>query len=239
MPYLVHTAHAQFVALWLSTVGWILIIVTMGMVEWRVWEVSDLSVISSGLAWVGVWRVCFYSHALILSGNEVMFCQKIGPFESFTPPEIIAAQVLMLVAVILGLMGNASVVYGLRNIYFGLGKFKPIRLALCAGGALHVLTGVSSLVPVFWNLSSVVNNQTIIFPPTFLMPPAPENQYIGPGIAIGILASFLVVCSGLIFLSYRIPVGSTCVQKVKPEDEHRRHMSNKGTDNPAFTRRDE
>lgn len=236
MPYLVHTAHAQFMALWLGTVGWILIIVTMGMVEWRVWEVSDLSVISSGLAWVGIWRVCFYSNAPILSENQIMFCQKIGVFESFTPPEIIGAQVLMLVAVILGLMGNASVVYGLRNIYFGLNKFKRIRLALSAGGVLFILTGVSTLIPVFWNLSSVVHNQTIVFPPGFRMPSAPENQQVGLGIGVGILASFLVVCSGLIFLSYRVPVGSACVPKVRPKDKH---VNGDGTDNPAFTRTDE
>ncbi|KAI7794919.1 claudin-34-like [Triplophysa rosa] len=234
MPYLVHTAHAQFVALVLGTVGWILTIVTMGMVEWRVWEVSAPSVISSGLAWVGIWRVCFHSNAPILSENEILFCQKIGAFDPFTPPEIIAAQVLMLVAVILGLMGNVSVVYGLRNIYFGFNQFNRIRLALSAGGALFILTGVSTLVPVFWNLSSVAHNQTIVFPPAFRMPSAPEKQHIGPGIGVGIVASFLVVCSGLIVLSYRVPVGSTC--KVKPDDKH---MNDDGTDNPAFTRTDE
>lgn len=234
MPYLAHTAHALSVALLLGTVGWILTIVTMGMVEWRVWEVSDLSVISSGLAWVGVWRVCFYSSAPILPENEIMFCQKIGMFESFTPPEIIAAQVLMLVAVMLGLMGNVSVVYGLRNIYFGLNLFKRIRLALSAGGALFILTGVSTLIPVFWNLSSVAHNQTIVFPPAFCMPSAPEKQHIGPGIGVGIVASFLVVCSGLIVLSYRVPVGLTGI--VKPEDKD---MNDDGTDNPAFTRTDE
>uniref|UniRef100_A0A8C2IGB2 Claudin 34 n=1 Tax=Cyprinus carpio TaxID=7962 RepID=A0A8C2IGB2_CYPCA len=192
MPYLVHTAHAQFAALWFGTVGWTLVIVTVGLVEWRVWEVSDLSVITSGLAWVGIWRVCFYSHAPILSDSQIMFCQRIRLSESFTPPEIAAAQVLMLVALILGLAGNASVVYGLRNVYFGLNQFKPIRLAFTSGGVLLILTGASALVPVCWNLSSVVNNQTISFPAEFRMPSAPANQSIGPGIIVGMFASILL-----------------------------------------------
>lgn len=236
MPYLVHTAHAQFAALWFGTVGWTLVIVTVGLVEWRVWEVSDLSVITSGLAWVGIWRVCFYSHAPILSDNQIMFCQRIGLWESYTPPEIVAAQVLMLVAVILGLAGNASVVYGLRNVYFGLNEFKPIRLAFSAGGVLLVLTGASALVPVCWNLRSVVNNQTISFPEEFRMPSAPVNQSIGPGIIVGIFASILLVFSGIIFLSYRAPV--VLKPKVRPSRPGEcvlgTNVTHQGIDNAAF-----
>ncbi|XP_051531479.1 claudin-34-like [Myxocyprinus asiaticus] len=234
MPYLAHTAHTQFVGLWLGTVGWILIIVTIGLVEWRVWEVSDLSVITSGLAWIGIWRVCFYSHAPILSGREIMFCQRIHLTESFTPPEIVAAQVLMIVSLILGLMGNASAVYGLRNIYFGLSKFKPIRIAFCSGGVLYILTGVTTMVPIFWNLSSVVNNQTIAFPQTFRMPSAPINQYVGPGIAVGIFASSMVVCSGVVFLSYRVPVVLEPKVSLSWPGEGRSGNRSQGTDNPAF-----
>jgi len=236
MPYLVHTAHAQFVALWLGTVGWILIIVTLGLVEWRVWEVSDQSVITSGLAWVGIWRVCFYSHVLVLSDNQIMFCQRIGLLESFTPPEIASAQVLLIVALILGLIGNASVVYGLRNIYFGLNTFKAIRLAFYTGGFLFILTGAAALVPVCWNLHSVINNQTIIFPAEFLMPPAPAKQHIGPGIIVGIFASTLLVCSGVVFLSYRFPV--VLEAKVRPswpgEGYSATRVNRQGIDNLAF-----
>uniref|UniRef100_A0A671MAS5 Claudin-34-like n=1 Tax=Sinocyclocheilus anshuiensis TaxID=1608454 RepID=A0A671MAS5_9TELE len=221
MPYLVHTAHAQLVALWLGTVGWTLVIVTVGLVEWRVWEVSDLSFITSGLAWVGIWRVCFYSHALILSDNQIMFCQRIRLSESFTPPEIAAAQVLMLVALFLGLAGNASVIYGLRNVYFGLNK---IRSAFASGGVLLILTGASSLVP------------TISFPAEFRMPSAPVNQSIGPGIIVGIFASVLLVFSGLVFLSYRAPV--MLEPKVRlswpGEGPSGTHVNHQGIDNPAF-----
>lgn len=236
MPYLVHTAHAQFVALLLAAVAWTLVIVTVGLVEWRVWEVSDLSVITSGLAWVGIWRVCFYSHAPILSNNEIMFCQRIRLSESFTPPEIATAQVLMLVSLILGLAGNAIVVYGLRNVYFGLNKVKPIRLAFSFGGVLLILTGASALVPVCWNLNSVVNNQTISFPAEFRMPSAPVNQSIGPGIIVGIFASVLLIFSGMVFLFYRVPfVLEPKVRPLRPgEGASGAHVNLQGIDNPIF-----
>ncbi|XP_066502989.1 claudin-34-like [Hoplias malabaricus] len=214
MPYLVHTAHAQFVGLWVGVIGWSLTIVSIGLVQWRIWAVSDVSVITSGFAWVGIWRTCFYSHVLVMSEYEVMYCQKIHLSDPFTPSEIAAAQPMMMLAVILGLLGNSSVIYGLRNIYFGLDMQRPITLAFSIGGGLFILTGVCSFIPLFWNLYSVVTNQTIDFPPNFHMPPAPVEQYVGPGIAVGIFASILVVGSGMVFLSYKFPEGLR--RKVQP-----------------------
>uniref|UniRef100_W5LTJ8 Claudin 34 n=1 Tax=Astyanax mexicanus TaxID=7994 RepID=W5LTJ8_ASTMX len=205
MPYLVHTAHAQFVGLWVGVIGWILTIVAIGLVQWRIWDVSDVSIINSGQAWVGIWRMCFYTHSLVMSEYEIMYCQKIRISDAFVPNEIAVAQPMMLLAIILGLFGNSSAIYGLRNIYFSLDEQKPIRLAFSISGGLLILAGVSSFIPLFWNLHSVVTNQTINFPTNFYMPPAPVEQYIGPGIALGIFASILVVVSGAAFLSYKFP----------------------------------
>lgn len=221
MPYLAHSAHAQFVGFWVGGIGWILTIVAIGLVEWRVWEVSDLSVITSGLAWVGIWRVCFYTSVLVSSEYKVMYCQRMKLTDAFIPNEIAAAQVLMLLAFILGIFGNSSVIYGLRNIYFGFEETRSIRLAFSFGGGLLLLAGVTSFIPLFWNLNAVVSNQTINFPPNFNMPPGPEDQYVGPGIAVGIFASILVVLSGTVFLSYKLPEGLS--SKIRPSRTKENH----------------
>lgn len=221
MPYLVHTAHAQFVGFWVGAIGWILTIVAIGLVEWRVWEVSDLSVITSGLAWVGIWRVCFYTSVLATSQYKIMYCQRMQLTDPYLPNEIAAAQALMLLAFILGLFGNSSIIYGLRNIYFGLDETRSITLSFSFGGGLMLLAGVSSFIPLFWNLNAVVTNQTIDFPPNFNMPPAPDDQYIGPGIAVGIFASILVVLSGIVFLCYKLPEGMN--SKIRPSWKKEQH----------------
>lgn len=205
MPYLAHTAHAQFVGFWAGAVGWILTIVATGLVEWRVWVVSDLAIITSGLAWVGIWRVCFYTSVLVSSEYSVMYCQRMRLTDAYMPNEIATAQVLLLFAFIFGFFGNSSVIYGLRNIYFGLDETRSITLAFSFGGGLLLLAGVASFIPLFWNLNAVVANETIKFPPNFNMPSAPVDQYIGSGIAIGIFASTLVVLSGIVFLCYKLP----------------------------------
>ncbi|GAA6090675.1 claudin-34-like [Tachysurus ichikawai] len=221
MPYLVHTAHAQFVGLWVGAVGWILTIVAIGLVEWRVWEVSDLSVITSGMAWVGIWKVCFYTSVIVTPEYKVMYCQRMQLTDPYMPNEIAAAQALMLLAFILGFFGNSSIIYGLRNVYFGLNEARSITLPFSFGGGLMLLAGVSSLIPLYWNINSVVTNQTINFPPNFNMPPAPDKQYVGPGIAVGIFASILVVLSGIVFLCYKLPEGLN--SKIKPSRKKENH----------------
>ncbi|KAJ8350447.1 hypothetical protein SKAU_G00255770 [Synaphobranchus kaupii] len=205
MAYLVHSAYLQFYSLWVGCVGWILTGVAMGLIQWRVWSVADVSFVTSGVVWVGIWRACFLSSVLPTGELEGMFCQAIGFLDSFAPPEIPVAQALMVAALVLGLAGNAGGVYALRCVYFGRPK-RPVWTAFALAGAIQLLAGTCSLVPLSWNLHSVAANNTISFPPRFNVPPAPFRQHAGAGIGVGIAGAILVIVSGLAFLSYRFPV---------------------------------
>ncbi|KAJ4920561.1 hypothetical protein JOQ06_022122 [Pogonophryne albipinna] len=180
MPYLAHTGHSQLLALWLSCIGCTLTAVSLGLIQWRVWLVSDREVISSGVAWVGVFRACFNSHTLVTPGYRVMHCRFISLMEDFTPPEIVAGQ----------------------------GKSSPIRLTFLTSGALCLMAAIMSLTPLLWNLNSVVTNQTITFPPEFKLPPTPDSQHVGRGIWVGLVGTSFMIVSGIIFCTYRLPVRS-------------------------------
>ncbi|XP_078100057.1 claudin-34-like [Sander vitreus] len=234
MNYLAHTAHAQLGALWLGCVGWTLTAMALGLIQWRVWQVSDREVISSGVAWVGIWRACFNSHTLVTPSFRVMHCRYISLAEAFTPPEIVAAQVLMLLSLLVGLCGNAGSVYALRNIYFGTERNSPIRLPFFTTGVLCLLAAVMSLIPLLWNLTSVVTNQMIKFPPEFNMPQAPDSQHVGCGIKVGIVGTALMIVSGIIFCTYRLPVRSQHLGEslTAPSVTDSRGAAVK--DNPAF-----
>ncbi|XP_071018139.1 claudin-34-like [Oncorhynchus clarkii lewisi] len=233
MAYLVHTAHPQFVSLWLSAVGWALTAVTLGLIQWRVWQVADLTFITSGEAWVGLWRVCYYSHTLVTSGFRVMYCQSMALSDSFTPPEVATAQVLTLLGLVVGFCGNAAAVYALRSVYFGLEKQTPIRRAFAVAGTLCLLSAVCFLIPLLWNLNSVVTNQTIAFPSNFHMPPAPVTLKPGAGIGVGIIGSYMMIVSGVIFILYRFPVKMG--PRVEPSGPEARHFdgSRVGTLSPG------
>ncbi|CAL8308597.1 unnamed protein product [Merluccius merluccius] len=212
MSYLVHTSNGQLGALWLSFVCWTITASTLG-IQWRVWHVADTSVITSGAASVGVWRTCFHSRVLVSPDYLIMFCQAMAATEDFVPPEIQAAQVLVPLALAAGLGGNAAGVYALRNVYFGLAQSGrvTVRHAFSCAGALCALSSALSLAPLAWNLHSVLANRTIAFPPRFHMPAAPVSQSAGAGLVVGMAASVLMMVSGIVFLSYRLPPGVTSV----------------------------
>lgn len=205
MAYLVHTAHLQFAGLLLGFVSWILTAVSMGLVQWRVWHVADITNITSGVAWVGIWRACFPSRALVSSELQVLYCRSIPFRDPSTPTEVSVAQVLVPVALMLSGGGNACAVYGLRRVYFGMERMKLLRVAFSVAGALSLLSGVCTMLPLAWNMRSVAANYTIDFPPDFHMPPSPVRQDVGAGLSLGMLASILTILSALTFIFYRLP----------------------------------
>lgn len=236
MSYLAHTAHWQFFGLVLAVLGLILTAATSGVDDWRVWYVDDEFVIASGMAWVGIWRVCFYSN--VLDTDE--FCRSMSITDSFVPPEIAAAQLLCMTAVAVGIAANLAAGYAMRRAYFNIdgGNIRPFFLT---AGALYFLTATCALIPVFWNMSSVLANRTIDFPPEFLLPLAPYKQELGLGITTGIGSSVLLIISGLLFLSYR---QTSKPRKHKAEETEERNQGNtnlktgavrEGTENQAFT----
>ncbi|KAG7473001.1 claudin-34-like, partial [Solea senegalensis] len=199
MLYLAHTAHWQFFGLAVGSLAWIITMATVGLNEWRLWYVDDVPAVTSGVAWVGIWRACFYSHVL----SEAEFCRSMGVADAFVPVEILVAQVLMMLSVICGLAANFVAAAAMRMAYFSVKDRRNIRRMFVLAGTLYLLTGALSLVPLAWNMNSVLVNRTIDFPPEFHLPAAPLTQQVGSAIAVGIIASILMLVSGIIFLSYR------------------------------------
>ncbi|XP_061680276.1 claudin-34 [Syngnathoides biaculeatus] len=230
MQFLAHTAHWQFAGLLTGCLGWILTMATAGTDEWRLWHVDPenrTAVITSGVAWVGIWRACFHSHAT----PEMENCQSMGVSDGFVPPEIRAAQVLLVSAALGGLAGNAAAVEAVRRVYFSIGDRGGVRAAFVLAGALYLLTVALVLVPLLWNMNSVLNDDAIPFPPRFRLPAAPAGQRVGAAVGVGFVAAVLMLISGLLFLSYQ-HVWKT----LRPELPRRRVPAEdeRARDNPAF-----
>ncbi|KAM6290450.1 claudin-34 [Porphyrio hochstetteri] len=234
MSSLVSTSHLQVAAFALGTVGWILCTVSMGLVEWRVWHVDNTTIISSGIAWVGIWKVCFISYLHVSPGYKEEFCHKFSSYNSSIPHEIYAAQGLLLIAMFLGLLGLAATVFGLRNVYMGMARKALITRFFLVGGCFYGFAGLCVLIPVSWNLYSVTHNQSIAFPPSYYMPSSPAAQEAGAAIPVGVVAVILLLLSGVFSLSYRFPVTTnaivnSCQDKSRPlhavsEQEHSQEL---------------
>ncbi|PKU38646.1 hypothetical protein llap_11050 [Limosa lapponica baueri] len=206
MSSLVSTSHLQLATFALGTIGWILCTVSMGIVEWRVWYVDNTTVISSGIAWVGIWKVCFISYLHVSPGYKEQFCHKFSGYDPSIPHEIYAAQGLLLIAMFVGLLGLTATILALRNICMGITHKTLITRFFLVGGFFYVFAGLCILIPVSWNFYSVTHNQSIAFPPSSYMPSSPVAQEAGAAIPIGIVAVILLLLSGTFSLSYRLSV---------------------------------
>ncbi|CAN9500245.1 unnamed protein product [Ophioblennius macclurei] len=199
MLFLAHSAHVQFLGLIVGFLGWILTVAAAGLDDWRLWYVSDVSVISSGVAWVGIWRCCFYSHVL----PDIENCRGVGVSDYFLPAEIQVAQVLMMLASICGLAASMAGALAVRMAYFSVKDRRHLRLLFLLAAALYFLTATLALVPLVWNMTSVLNNATIAFPPEYRLPVAPHSQAVGSAIAVGVVSAVMMLISSMMFFCYR------------------------------------
>ncbi|KAM8874018.1 claudin-34 [Spinachia spinachia] len=229
MMYLAPGAHWQFLGLVAGLLAWILLMAATGLNEWRLWRVDDVSVVTSGVAWVGIWRACFYSHAL----PEAETCRAIGLSDPFAPPEVAAAQVLMVVALMCGLLGNVGAAVAMRLVYFSVERRGNVRPAFVLAGTAYLLAGTICSVPLAWNVRSVLKNCSIEFPPEFHLPAAPAGQWVGSAVGVGVTAAVLMLVSGLLFLGHRYarkgPGAGAPKGAGAPPARDRQ-----GRDNPAF-----
>ncbi|KAM4683502.1 claudin-34 [Amazona ochrocephala] len=213
MNSLVSSSHLQLAAFALGTVGWILCAVSMGTVEWRVWHVDNTTIISSGIAWVGIWKVCFISYLQVSPGYIEQFCHKFSGYDSSIPAEIYVAQGLLLIAMFMGLLGLTATIFALRNVYMGITHKTLITRFFLMGGCFYIFAGLCVLIPVSWNFYSVAHNQSIAFPPSYYMPSSPAAQEVGAAIPVGIVAVILLLLSGVFSLLYRFPVATSTITK--------------------------
>ncbi|NXY90605.1 CLD34 protein, partial [Alcedo cyanopectus] len=207
------TPHLQLAAFALGTVGWILCTISLGSVEWRVWHVDNTTIISSGIAWVGIWKVCFITYLHVSPGYREQFCQKLSGYDFSIPREIYAAQGLLLIAMFMGLLGLTATVFALRNVYMGVTHKPLIARFFLLAAFFYIFAALCVLVPVSWNFYSVAHNHSIAFPPAYHVPSSPAAQEAGAAIPIGIVAVIFLLLSGTFSLWYRLPVTANPIMK--------------------------
>ncbi|XP_053560599.1 claudin-34 [Bombina bombina] len=207
MPYLANTANLQLAGFAIVTMGWVLGCISTGLVQWRVWHVENTTIITSGIAWIGIWRACFFSQTLVSTNLRTMYCHEFSAMDSFLPYEIFFAQGLMVTAIILGAAGKALCMFALKNVYQNSSNLSLTTRCFTIGGILDLIAGLCIIIPVAWNLHSVVNNFSISFPSTYYMPTKPEKQEIGAALPVGIVAAILFFISGCCLLCYKLPRG--------------------------------
>ncbi|XP_074069687.1 claudin-34 isoform X2 [Macrotis lagotis] len=200
------SGNLQVLGFALTTIGWILEVASMGLVDWRVWHLDNTtSIISSGMVWVGIWKVCFYSTILFSpQSRSAKICHTYSIYSTFLPQDFRVAQIIFLVICILGVLGKVFIVIAMRNFNMRTGPKSSICNPFFIGGFFYVCAGICLLICVIWNFHSVFKNEIITFPATFYIPSRLKTQEIGHAVPLAIISAILMFLGGVFFLFYKL-----------------------------------
>ncbi|XP_010621807.1 claudin-34 [Fukomys damarensis] len=217
MPVHAHATNRQVSGFAIATIAWILSSTSMGLVEWRVWHMEDPTFSRSSFVCVGMWRLCVYKHDSNFS--RAKRCHQYTHRDTFLPPDIRAAQYLLLAASILGLVGKAFAVRALQKVTAEAPpKDLPWRPFATAGTLTLVACACVSLA-VCWNFYSVVIGEEIYFPQASQVPFQPGAMEMGSAMLVACLGAFLMLLSGLLFLSCSNPLDTQVHPKTEKQSQ--------------------
>lgn len=196
---LAQTSFFQLCGFLFAFVGWCLCISATALGQWRQWHIENTTELQSGVIWVGIWDVCSDIH---VDGADY-YDMNCKPFEEgylYLPKEIIIAQDLMSLCAVLESLALGVFFFAYWNIIKKESKRRVTSLFFTIGGFLSLISGIVTLIPITWNMLSVLNNENIYFPQSFAIPSHPKDQNVGVAIHLGFVSAILQIVSGLIFI---------------------------------------
>ncbi|KAM6448146.1 claudin-34 isoform 1-T3 [Liasis olivaceus] len=182
----------------LSILGWIMCVTSTAAEQWRIWHVENVIDNPSGVVWVGIWRVCYMYGTN--SENIFLRCEDFTEDYKTLPKEIFLAQDLMSLGCIVGAVAICFMTFALWNVFKTITQKTFLLTFFSLGGILNLMAGIMILIPISWNLYSILNNAGIVFPEFFRVPTFPKEQQVGAAIYVGYVAAVLFLLSGFLIL---------------------------------------
>lgn len=197
---LTRTSNIKIYSFLLGFAGWIMSIFSTASVQWRVWHVENITTGHSDTIWIGIWKVCFVHDSLLVEDHDPMHCHIFLENDTFIPVEIFLAQDLMTLAIIVEAMAIIVLCLGFWNIYEDKGYKKLIDHLFFLGSVLNSVSGILILMPISWNMISVLAKTQIPFPTELHVPGTPKKQAIGVALYVGLMSAAFQLLSGSFIL---------------------------------------
>ncbi|XP_075042153.1 claudin-2 [Mixophyes fleayi] len=174
----------QMMGYFMAVLGLIGGIITTLLPEWKVSSYIGASIVTAVGFNKGLWMEC----AVFSTG--ITQCDIYNSMLGL-PQEIQAAQALMITSCVLSGLATIFTVFGMKCTIFNQDNYDKDKLAV-TGGVVFILGGILCLVPICWNLHSILQD--------FYNPMLPDAQRyeIGPALYIGIMSSIFSVLGGAI-----------------------------------------
>ncbi|XP_050998550.1 claudin-34-like [Acomys russatus] len=193
-------ANHQIRGIALATMGWIMCITSMSLPQWRVWYMEEPMLSYPSMAFIGMWRSCICHH--LDNSSHLRVCHRYNYHDTLIPLDIRVSQHLLLVANIIGLIGTASAVLALQQVFAKKPRKNDNYNPFVLSAILSAIASSFIFLAVMCNYFSVSNKKGVAFIPSFQMPVFYYAQRGGSAMGVASIAAILFLLSAMIFISY-------------------------------------
>ncbi|XP_056395283.1 claudin-2 [Hyla sarda] len=174
----------QMMGYFMAVLGLIGTIIATLLPDWKVSSYVGASIVTAVGFSKGLWMEC----AIFSTG--ITQCDIYNSMLGL-PQETQAAQALMITSCVLSSLATLFTVFGMKCTIFNQDNPGKDKLAV-TGGAVFILGGIICLVPICWNLHSILQD--------FYNPLLPDAQRyeLGSALYLGIASSIFSVLGGSI-----------------------------------------
>ncbi|KAM6151485.1 claudin-34-like [Rhynchocyon petersi] len=177
------------------TIGWLLSITSMGLVDWREWNITHNTTLFSTVVHVGMWEVC------IRDIFKSAVCHYYTRSDTRLPLSICASRSLLLMAFAMGFFGKVTLGLAIGN--------RPSRHAPCTlfttAGILYLSACFCVSVSVMWCYNCVQINEGVAFAPALHLPFQPDSQHTGLAFQMATVTAVLLLFGSLCLLCNKAP----------------------------------
>ncbi|XP_034459399.1 claudin-4-like [Hippoglossus hippoglossus] len=175
-------AGLQILGIALCIIGWVGVIVTCALPQWKVTAFIGQNIVTAQTTWEGIWMTC------VVQSTGQMQCKVYDSMLNLSR-DLQAARALIIVAILLGVFGILLSIAGGKCT--NCVEDETTKAKVCvASGVIFILTGVLCLIPVSWTANTVIQD---FYNPLMM---GSQKRELGAALFIGWGAAGLLIIGG-------------------------------------------
>ncbi|XP_007552465.1 PREDICTED: claudin-4-like [Poecilia mexicana] len=176
------SAGLQILGIALGIIGWIGVIISCALPQWRVTAFIGSNIVTSQTIWKGIWMEC------VVQSTGQMQC-KVYDSMLALEQDLQAARALVIISILVGILALLLAIAGGKCTNCIEDERAKTKVCITAG-VMFIISGLLCIIPVSWTASTIIRE--------FYSPFVNNSQKmeIGASLFIGWGASALLILGG-------------------------------------------
>ncbi|XP_008307056.1 claudin-4-like [Cynoglossus semilaevis] len=176
------SAGLQLLGIALCIIGWIGVIVTCALPQWKVTAFVGQNIVTAQTTWEGIWMTC------VVQSTGQMQCKVYDSMLALSN-DLQAARALVIISILVGIIGILLAIAGGKCTNCVEDESPKAKISIAAG-VIFIIAGVMCLIPVSWTANGLIKD---FYNPIMM---GSQKRELGAALFIGWGASGLLILGG-------------------------------------------